>query len=78
MTDVEKMQERIAIDAMISDLPRDDRNLIKKYISEYKKLLRGKDVSLESIAIIVMFYKIILLSEDKKWKKWRKWKNLTY
>lgn len=66
MTDVEKMQERIAIDAMISDLPRDDRNLIKKYISEYKKLLRGKDVSLESIAIIVMFYKIILLSEDKK------------
>ncbi len=66
MTDVEKMQERIAIDAMISDLPRDNKNLIKKYISEYKKLLRGKDVSLESIAIIVMFCKIILLSEDKK------------
>ena len=66
MTDVEKMQERIAIDVMISDLSRDNRNLIKKYISEYKKLLRGKDVSLESIAIIVMFYKIILLSEDKK------------
>jgi len=58
MGDVEKMQERIAINSMISDLPKEEKTVIKKYIEDYKRLLRGNDVSLESLGLIIQFYKM--------------------
>lgn len=58
MGDVEKMQERIAINSMISDLPKEEKTVIKKYIEDYKRLLRGNDVSLKSLGLIIQFYKM--------------------
>lgn len=52
------MQERITINSMISDLPKEEKTVIKKYIEDYKRLLRGNDVSLESLGLIIQFYKM--------------------
>lgn len=52
------MQERITINSMISDLPKEEKTVIKKYIEDYKRLLRGNDVSLKSLGLIIQFYKM--------------------
>ena len=57
MLETDRMLERVKLDIMLSDFSLDEQKIIQQDIDETKTILKSESLSLETIALLLYFYK---------------------
>ncbi len=57
MLETDRMLERVKLDIMLSDFSLDEQKIIQQDIDEIKTILKSESLSLETITLLLYFYK---------------------